>query len=139
MFDPGCFGLGIGSTRWRAASAGAGVVTATPGWWGFASRALSTVRVGSWAEALSPNPAHRVRVASTRIVIREGPIRGVLRDRRRTDPRSARAAWNNGHNRCRQTAATGLTLEPNFAAVRPRAGRPEPRKPRSRTAVDLTE
>src|SRR5262245_2254190 len=83
MLVPGCFWLGMGSIRWRAASAGAGVVTATPGWRGLTSSALSTVRVGSWAWAVSPNPAHSVSVASTRVVIREGPIRGFLRDRRR--------------------------------------------------------
>ena len=86
MFEPGCFGLGMGSTRWRAASAGAGVVTTTPGCRGFASSALSTVRAGSWAWAAKPNPPQRVSVASTRIVIREVPIRGFLRVGRPNGP-----------------------------------------------------
>src|SRR5438132_4892312 len=106
MFEPAFFGSGIGSIRCRATWSGAGLVTATPGWRGFTSNALSTVIGGIWAEAVRPNPDQSVSVASTRIVNREVAIRSVLRD-----SGAALSARNNKHNRLRQTARTGLRLE----------------------------
>src|SRR5437764_7132561 len=86
MVCPALFGSGIGSTRWRAISGPLGVATDTPGWRGLASNALSAVSGGSWAEAVSPNPAQRVSVASTRVVNRVPVMWSVLRDSAGADP-----------------------------------------------------
>jgi hypothetical protein len=74
----------------RGTWSGVGVLTVTPGWRGCRRSASSTVTAGGWAEADSPNPAHKVTPANTRIVSRLIPIRGFLLNAARE---VARGAW----------------------------------------------